>query len=178
MEELEQLEETRKLTPKQELFCQEYIQCLNQTVAYMKAYGTENRSQAQKLGSRLMSNEVVRKRVDELKAEIIQRYQLTREQVVDMAMNVYLMAKEGTPEKKLNREGKFVNTGNTVRDYRAMNDAVKNIASMCGFNSTEIKAELKAQVDADVNVMTAKDVARAIMDITPETKKIEDDIDA
>lgn len=178
MEELEQLEKTRKLTPKQELFCQEYIQCLNQTVAYMKAYGTENRSQAQKLGSRLMLNEVVKKRVDELKAEIIARYQLTREQVVDMAMNVYLMAKEGMPEKKLNRDGKFVDTGNTVRDYRAMNDAVKNIASMCGFNSTELKAEIKAQVDADVNVMTAKDVAKAIMDITPETKKIEDDIDA
>ena len=164
MEELEKLEKEHKLTPKQELFCQEYIQCLNQTTAYMKAYQTDNREQARKYASRLMSNEDIRKRVDELKAEIVQRYQLTREQVVDMAMNVYLMAKEGIPEKKLNRDGKFVDTGNTVRDYRAMNDAVKNIASMCGFNSTELKAEIKAQVDADVNVMTAKDVAKELMD--------------
>lgn len=164
MEELEQLEKTKKLTPKQELFCQEYIQCLNQTTAYQKAYGTENRSQAQKLGSRLMLNEVVKKRVDELKAEIIARYQLTREQVVDMAMNVYNKANEGQPEMKMNREGKFIPTGNKTYDFRAMNDAVKNIASMCGFNSTELKAEIKAQVDADVNVMTAKDVAKELMD--------------
>lgn len=164
MEDLEQLEKTKNLTPKQELFCQEYIQCLNQTTAYMKAYQTDNRVQARKYASRLMSNEDVKKRVDELKAEIIQRYQLTREQVVDMAMNVYIMAKEGKPEMKLNRDGKFVPTGNRDYDYRAMNDAVKNIASMCGFNSTELKAEIKAQVDADVNVMTAKDIAKELMD--------------
>ena len=164
MEELEQLEKTKKLTPKQEMFCQEYIQCLNQTTAYQKAYGTADRANARKLGSRLMANVDIQKRVDELKAEIIQRYQLTREQVLDMAMKVYTMASEGTPEKKLNREGKFVNTGNMTYDYRAMNDAVKNIASMCGFNSTELKAEIKAQVDADVNVMTAKDVAKELMD--------------
>ena len=164
MEDIEQLEKTKKLTPKQELFCQEYIQCLNQTTAYMNAYQTDNRVQARKYASRLMSNEDIRKRVDELKAEIIQRYQLTREQVVDMAMNVYIMAKQGKPEMKLNRDGKFVPTGNRDYDYRAMNDAVKNIASMCGFNSTELKAEIKAQVDADVNVMTAKDVAKELMD--------------
>ena len=164
MEDIEQLEKTKKLTPKQELFCQEYIQCLNQTTAYMNAYQTDNRVQARKYASRLMSNEDIRKRVDELKAEIIQRYQLTREQVVDMAMNVYIMAKQGKPEMKLNRDGKFVPTGNRDYGYRAMNDAVKNIASMCGFNSTELKAEIKAQVDADVNVMTAKDVAKELMD--------------
>lgn len=161
--ELEQLEKTKKLTPKQELFCQEYIQCLNQTVAYMKAYQTDNRVQARKYGSRLMANEDVKARVEELKAEIVQRYQITREQVVDMAMNVYLMAKEGKPEMKLNREGKFVPTGNKDYDYRAMNDAVKNIATMCGFNSQEIKANVKAEVESEVNVVTAKDVAKAIL---------------
>ena len=161
--ELEQLEKTRKLTPKQELFCQEYIQCLNQTTAYMRAYGTVNNSQAQKLGSRLMRNDVVKARVDELKAEIVERYQLTREQVVDMAMNVYLMAKDGKPEMKLNREGKFVPTGNKEYDYRAMNDAVKNIASMCGFNVQQVKAEVQADVKEDVNIVTAKDIAKAIL---------------
>ena len=161
--ELEQLEKTKKLTAKQEIFCQEYIQCLNQTVAYMKAYGTENRSQAQKLRSRLMLNEVVKARVDELKAEIVERYQLTREQVIDMAMSVYLRASEGVPEVKLNRDGKFVPTGNKIVDYRAMNDAVKNISSMCGFNVQQVKAEVQADVKEDVNVVTAKDIAKAIL---------------
>lgn len=161
--ELKETDKTRKLTAKQEMFCQEYIQCLNQTTAYMKAYGTENRSQAQKLGSRLMSNEVVKQRVEELKAEIIQRYQLSREQVIDMAMKVYLLAQEGKPEMKLNRDGKFVPTGNIERDYRAMNDATKNILTMCGFNSTEIKAALSGSVDSNVNVLTAKDIANELM---------------
>ena len=161
--ELEQLDKTKKLTPKQELFCQEYIQCLNQTVAYMKAYQTDNREQARKYASRLMSNEDIKARVDELKAEIVERYQLTREQVVDMAMNVYLMAKDGKPEMKLNREGKFVPTGNKEYDYRAMNDAVKNIASMCGFNVQQVKAEVQADVKEDVNIVTAKDIATELM---------------
>ena len=129
----------------------------------MKAYQTENRAQARKYASRLMANEDVKARVEELKAEIVQRYQLTREQVVDMAMNVYLMAKEGKPEMKLNRDGRFVPTGNTDYDYRAMNDAVKNIASMCGFNSQEVKASVQAQVEADAKIVTAKDIALELM---------------
>ena len=161
--ELEQLESTKKLTAKQELFCQEYIQCLNQTTAYQKAYQCENRDSARKNAARLMTNEVVRKRVDELKAEIVERYQLTREQVVDMAMNVYLMAKDGKPEMKLNRDGKFVPTGNKEYDYRAMNDAIKNIASMCGFNVQQVKAEVQADVKEDVNIVTAKDIATELM---------------
>ena len=164
MEELEQLNKTKKLTAKQEVFCQEFVKTLSMTLAYQQAYGTEDKIQAGKLGSRLMKNEEIKKRVEELKAEIVERYQLTREQVVDMAMTVYVMASQGKPEVKLNREGKFVPTGNREYDYRAMNDAVKNIATMCGFNSTELKAEIKAQVDADVNVMTAKDIAKELMD--------------
>ena len=161
--ELKEVNETKKLTAKQEKFCQEYIQCLNQTVAYMKAYQTENRAHARKYGSRLMANEDIKARVEELKAEIVQRYQITREQVVDMAMNVYLMAKEGKPEMKLNRDGHFVPTGNKDYDYRAMNDAVKNIASMCGFNSSEVKAQVKAEVEAEAKLLTAKDIALELM---------------
>ena len=163
MEEIEKLEKEHKLTPKQELFCQEYIQCLNATTAYQKAYGMENRINAGKLAARLMGNEVIKKRVDELKAEIIARYQLSREQVIDMAMKVYLLAQEGKPEMKLNRDGKFVPTGNIERDYKAMNDATKNILTMCGFNSTEIKAALSGSVDSNVNVLTAKDIANELM---------------
>ena len=161
--ELEQLESTKKLTAKKELFCQEYIKCLNQTTAYQRAYQCENRDSARKNASRLMTNDVVRKRVDELKAEIVERYQLTREQVVDMAMNVYLMAQEGSPEMKLNREGKFVPTGNKVYDYRAMNDAVRNITTLCGFNTSEVKAEIKANVESEVNVITAKDIVTELI---------------
>ena len=161
--ELEELDKTKKLNAKQEKFCQEYILCLNQTLAYQKAYNMENKDTARKLASRLMSNDNVRKRVEELKAEIVETYQLQREQVINMAMNVYNMAQEGKPEMKLNRDGKFVPTGNKDYDYRAMNDAIKNIASMCGFNSSEVKAQVKAEVEADTKIITAKDIANAIL---------------
>ena len=145
------------------MFCQEYVNCLNQTLAYMRAYQTDNRENARKYASRLMSNDDIRKRVDELKAEVIQRYQITREQLIEKAMWVVNQAQEGIPEMKMNRDGKFVPTGNTVYDFRAINDAVKNMANMCGFNSSEVRAEVKAQVDSEVNVVTAKDIAKAIL---------------
>lgn len=163
MEEIEKLEKERKLTAKQEKFCQEYILCLNQTEAYQRAYETKERDTARKLGARLMANDTVKKRVEELKAELILRYDLKKEQVLDMAMWVYNKAKEGTPQVKLNREGRFVPTGNTEVDFRACNEAIKNIASICGFNSTNVKAEVKAEVESEVNVITAKDIAKELM---------------
>lgn len=163
MEEIEKLEKEHKLTPKQELFCQEYIQCLNKTLAYQKAYNCKNYDSARTLGSKLFANLDIQKRVEELKADIIQRYQLSREQLIDMAMWVVNKAREGTPEMKLNRDGKFVPTGNTTYDYRAINDATKNILTMCGFNSTEIKAALSGTVESNVNVITAKDIANELM---------------
>jgi phage terminase small subunit len=161
--ELEQLESTKKLTAKQELFCQEYIKCLNQTTAYQKAYQCENRDSARKNASRLMTNEVVRKRVDELKAEIVQEYKITREQLIEKQLWVLNKAQEGQPEMKMNREGKFVPTGNKYYDFRAINDAVKNLSAMCGFNVNEVKAEIKANVESDVNIITAKDIANELM---------------
>ena len=163
MEELEELEKTKKLTAKQEIFCQEFVKTLSMTIAYKNAYGIKDRENARKLGSRLMSNDAVKKRVEELKAEIVQTYQISREQLIEMSMRVYNMAAQGTPEKKLNREGKFVDTGNKTYDYRAMNDALKNIAAMSGLNSQEIKASINAQVESDVKVVTAKDIANELM---------------
>jgi hypothetical protein len=34
---------------------------------------------------------------------------------------------------------------------------------MCGFNSSEVKAQVKAEVEADAKIITAKDVAKAIL---------------
>ena len=167
MEELEKELETsnkeKKLTPKQEKFCREYVQCLNKTLAYQRAYDCKNYDSARTLGSKLFADINIQKRVEELKAEIVQEFQITREQLIEKTMWVLNKAQEGSPEMKLNRDGKFVPTGNKVYDYRAMNDAIKNIAAMCGFNATELKAEIKANVESDVNIVTAKDIAKAIL---------------
>ena len=175
MEELDELEKTKKLTAKQEEFCRQYILTLNQTSAYQNAYGVE-RETARKLAPRLMSNDVVRSRIKEMKLEIQEKYEIKVEDLIARAMEIYNLGIVGQPQVKLDIKGKPVKTGNTERDLKAANEALKNIGLWSGLNTEKIKAEIEAT--ADVNVMTAKDVAKAIMDITPETKKIEDDIDA
>lgn len=163
MEEIEKLEKEHKLTAKQEKFCREYVQTLNKTLAYQRAYNCENYDSARTLGSKLFANIDVQKRVEELKAEIVQEFKITREQLVEKQLWVLNKAQEGQPEMKMNREGKFVPTGNKYYDFRAINDAVKNLSNMCGFNVNEVKAEIKANVESDVNIITAKDIANELM---------------
>ncbi len=157
MEELEELEKTKKLTTKQEMFCQELIHnYFNQTEAYMKAYGVTDRLNAGKMASRLMKNVDVQTRVAELKKEINEQYDVQTGQIIETLSWIIKHAKDGTPEMKMNRDGKFVPTGNKVYDYRAINDATKNLMTLLGLNETKVKAEVEAR--GEVNLVTAKDV--------------------
>lgn len=156
MEELEELERTKKLTTKQEMFCQELIHnYFNQTEAYVKAYGCD-RDSARKSASKLMTNPDIKARVEELKKEINEQYDVQTGQLVETLSWIIKHAKEGTPEMKMNRDGKFVPTGNKVYDYKAMNEATKNLMQLMGLNETKIKAEVEGRTE--VNVVTAKDV--------------------
>ena len=161
--ELELTNKEKKLTAKQEKFCREYVQCLNKTLAYQRAFGCENYDSARTLGSKLFANVYIKNRVEELKAEIVQEFQISKEQLLEKSMWIINKAQEGSPEMKLNREGKFVPTGNKVYDFKAMNDSIRNIAAMCGFNASELKAEIKANVESEVNVITAKDIAKELI---------------
>ena len=153
---MEELEKTKKLTTKQEMFCQELINnYFNQTEAYVRAYGCD-RDQARKNASRLMANENIKMRVEELKKEINKKYDVQQGQIIETLTWVIKNAKAGTPEMKMNRDGKFVPTGNRVYDYRAINDATKNLMTLLGLNETKVKAEVEAR--GEVNVVTAKDV--------------------
>ena len=156
MEELEELERTKKLTTKQEMFCQELIHnYFNQTEAYVKAYGCD-RDSARKSASKLMTNPDIKARVEELKKEINEQYDVQTGQLVETLSWIIKHAKEGTPEMKMNRDGKFVPTGNKVYDYKAINEAAKNLMTLLGLNETKVKAEIDGRTE--VNVVTAKDV--------------------
>lgn len=155
MEELQELEKTKKLTPKQEAFCQEYIISMNATKSYQKVYGTEYES-SRRLGSKLLSNVDIASRIKELQEEIRKEFKLEVEDMVYKAMEIYNLARDGKPEVKLDIKGKPVKTGNIDRDLRAANDALKSIGTWLGLNSTNVKAEVEAKTE--VNVVTAKDV--------------------
>ena len=55
-----------KLNKKQKAFCDFYIESLNATESYKKAYGVENQSTAESNGSRLLRNAKVKNYIDEV----------------------------------------------------------------------------------------------------------------
>lgn len=87
------------LGPKQELFCQFYArdrECFgNATEAYVAAYNLDDdqRSSAERSGSRLLKNVEVRKRVDELLDEQIDQKVVDRELMTIILQSMDLSAK-------------------------------------------------------------------------------------
>jgi hypothetical protein len=119
-------------------------------------YGVSDRVNAGKMASRLMKNVDILTRVEELKAEINKKYDVQQGQIIETLTWVIKNAQAGTPEMKMNRDGKFVPTGNKVYDYKAINEAAKNLMTLLGLNETKVKAEIDGRTE--VNVVTAKDV--------------------
>lgn len=167
--DLEQLEKKKKLTARQEAFCQEYVSCLNQTLAYSRAYSDAKKDSARSAAARLFANVSVQARIKELQEEQAKRYNITPGFLIEKAMWVVNKASEGRDEVVVDKFGEVVKTGNKIYDHRAINDAIKNIASITGLNSQTIKAQVDAKAEASVKVVTADDVASKILG---------DDIDA
>lgn len=68
------------LTDKQEMFCREYVIDLNSAAAARRAGYSEKT--ANRLGSRLLSNVDIQRRVSELQAERAERCEITADEVV------------------------------------------------------------------------------------------------
>ena len=167
--ELEETKKTKKLAYKLELYCQEYVSCLNQTLAYMKSHPDCTKESARRAASRLMTNLDIQARIKELQEEQSKRYNITPGFLIEKALWVVNKATEGRDEVVVDKFGEVVKTGNKIYDHRAINDAIKNIASITGLNSQTIKAQVDAKAEANVKVVTADDVASKILG---------DDIDA
>lgn len=167
--ELEETKKTKKLAYKLELYCQEYVSCLNQTLAYMKSHPDCSKESARRAASKLMTNLDIQARIKELQEEQAKRYNITPGFLIEKAMWVVNKASEGRDEVVVDKFGEVVKTGNKIYDHRAINDAIKNIASITGLNSQTIKAQVDAKAEANVKVVTADDVASKILG---------DDIDA
>lgn len=104
-----------KLSDKHEKFCQEYmINGFNATKAYVSVYKVSDK-QAESNGSRLMGNDKIITRLDELKKETRQQYQITKEELLNDLQNI-----------------KDRNMG--VRDQTAMK-AIEMISKMSGFDA-------------------------------------------
>ncbi len=82
-----------KLTPKQQLFCQEYLIDLNAKQAYIRA-GYSARS-AEQLSSRLMSNDKVKAEIARLMSDRNDRVEVTADFVLQGILDI---AKDGEQE--------------------------------------------------------------------------------
>lgn len=104
-----------KLSDKHEMFCQEYmVNGFNATAAYKKIYQVSDK-QAESNGSRLMGNDKIKTRLDELKKETQQYYQITKEELLNDLKDIK-------------------NSNKGVRDGIAMK-AIEIISKMSGFDA-------------------------------------------
>ena len=74
------------LTPKQEKFAQEYVATGNASEAYRRSYNvkpTTKDSSVHSNASNLLADTLVRQRVQQIKASIVQRHELTIDDILD-----------------------------------------------------------------------------------------------
>jgi len=179
--ELKELDKEKKLTGKQERFCQEYIKCLNKakaySIAYEKPYETNyDISQASSAGCRLYGKERINARIKQLVAEANKKCDVTLEFIITQQLQALERMNKGKKEKKIDFNGNVVDTGEVEYDNKAINGALKNLADFTGLSVQTIKAQVEAKTD--VKIVSAHDVAKSILDITPESEKVDDLIDA
>lgn len=74
----------RNLTPKQEDFCRYYIETGNASEAYRKAYDCERMKpdSINRLAFALMNNVKIASRLEELRAEIARRHEVTEDSLI------------------------------------------------------------------------------------------------
>lgn len=161
--ELQETEKTKKLAAKLELYCQEYVSCLNQTLAYTRSHPECSKDSARRAASKLMTRLDIQARIKELQEEQAKRYNISPGFLIEKSIAVINKATEGKDEVIVDKFGDIQKTGNKVYDFRAINDALKNIASFTGLNVQTLKAQIDAKAEVNAKVVTAHDVAKSIL---------------
>lgn len=133
------------LTDKQERFCQEYLVDLNATQAAIRAgYSAKT---AQEQSSRLLSNVMVQRRVDELKLARSQSTGITAERVLTGIMGVIERCEQAVAvtddEGNPTGEWKF-ESGSALRGYELLGKHLKLFTERIEVNdSSELAARIK-----------------------------------
>lgn len=87
-----------KLTDKQEMFAREYIIDLNATQAYLRAgYKAKDENSAGVQASRLLRNDKIVQKIEQLKKEREEKLEVNAEWVLKEAIEIYRIAKGELP---------------------------------------------------------------------------------
>lgn len=87
-EDVKQVAENDQLTDQQRLFCLYQSRMFNYTKAYQKAYPGCSYASAAALGSRLMKNPVIRKEIEQLKQNRLNREMLAEDDIFQKYMDI------------------------------------------------------------------------------------------
>jgi hypothetical protein len=158
--ELEETSKTKKLTAKQELFCKEYVKCLNKAKAYSIAYQRENETPEQirqnsALGVRLYANESINARIKQLVEEANKKCDVSLEFIIQQQLAALERMNKGKKEKKLTLDGQVVDTGEIEYDNKAINGAIKNLADFTGLSKQVIEAKITGKQEVSINKVDA-----------------------
>ena len=154
--ELKELDKEKKLTGKQERFCQEYVKCLNKAKAYSIAYNRpyesiEDKNKASAMGCRLYGNVRVNARIKQLVEEANKKCDVTLEFIITQQLQALERMNKGKKEKKIDLEGNVVDTGEIEYDNKAINGALKNLADFTGLSKQVLEARITGKQEVTIN---------------------------
>ena len=131
----------RGLTPRQELFCMEYMRDLCAKDAYIRAGYMQRGDRAAAGGDKLMESPFVKDRIAELKAERAARLAITGDRVLGMLVDAYDKAMNSNDFSPAVRAAQLL--GQHINLFKDHNSTTVRLAGITNSNSQE-------ELDSDI----------------------------
>lgn len=144
-----------KLTPKQEMFCLEYLKDLNATQACIRAGYSEKTSNEQ--GAQNLAKLSIQQRIAELLKTRTKKLEIDAEWVLKRFKEISDRCMTAEPVMIKDEDGNMVESGEYQFDSSGANKATEMIGKHIGFfekdNSLNVKVEKKMSVEDVVSIM-------------------------
>lgn len=129
----------KKLSPKGQEFCREYLACGVATTAYMKVYGTEDSNQASVGASNMLKKEEVQEYLAELRAPLEQSALADRQRRIDKLWSII----DGVGTKDSDRLRGLDILARMAGDYKVLPTDDNSAIDLSSFSEEELNAMLK-----------------------------------
>ena len=144
--------DNQKLTMKQEKFCQEYVIDLNGTQAAIRAGYSEPTAQEQ--SSRLLSNVIIKDRVEALQSKIQERTEITADSVVKELAKIGFMSID-----------ELYNESGDIKAVHSLSDKAKASVSSVKITEKAIVCDETSKVIERTTEMRLWDKGKALVEL-------------
>lgn len=140
-----------KLTPQQEMFCQEYIVDYNGTQAAIRAGYSEKNARTH--ASRMLTNANILSRVRAIQKERLEKLAVTQESVILKLLEIYDRCMQAKPVMEWDyNERKYVATGEYTFDSRGALNALEMIGKHLAMFTNKIKHSGDIKNDLTISI--------------------------